>query len=122
DRQAKKYSGVKMYSSYNRAAVKEMFRQVGDVVTDADGIAVRGLIVRHLVLPGGISGTEEIMKFLAEEVSKGVHISLMDQYFPAYKAETMTEISRKITPEEYQSAMDIMERYGLHEGWVQEHV
>ncbi|MBI5696728.1 MAG: radical SAM protein, partial [Nitrospirae bacterium] len=77
DRQAKKYSGVKMYSAYNRAAINEMFRQVGDLVTDEDGIAVRGLIVRHLVLPRGISGTEEIMKFLAEEVSKGVHISLM---------------------------------------------
>jgi len=155
DLQAKKYSKAKMYSMYNRAAIKEMFRQVGaaknqlgiaenqagsannqadwdgpecgiynrvgSLVTDEDGIAVRGLIVRHLVLPGGISGTEEVMKFLAEEVDRGVHISLMDQYFPAYLAETIPELSRKITPDEYQAAIDIQEKYGLHEGWVQEH-
>lgn len=121
DLQAKKYSRAKMYSMYNRAAVKEMFRQVGNLVTDGDGIAVRGLIVRHLVLPGGISGTEDVMKFLTEEVDRGVHISLMDQYFPAYKATGMPELARRITPDEYQAAVDVQERYGLHEGWVQEH-
>jgi putative pyruvate formate lyase activating enzyme len=121
DLQAKKYSKAKMYSMYNRVAVKEMFRQVGNLVTDEDAVAVRGLIVRHMVLPGGISGTEEVMKFLAEEVDRGVHISLMDQYFPAYLAEGIPELARKITAEEYQAAMDIQEKYGLHEGWVQEH-
>jgi len=120
DRQAKRYSRARMYSMYNRAAVKEMYRQVGNLATDEHGIAVRGLIIRHLVLPGGISGTEEIMKFLAEEVSKDVYISLMAQYFPAYKATTIPELSRKITGDEYQAAIDAMERYGLTEGWVQE--
>ncbi len=120
DRQAKRYSRARMYSMYNRAAIKEMYRQVGNLVTDEDGIAVRGLIIRHLVLPGGISGTEEIMKFLAHEVSRDVHISLMAQYFPAYLAETMPELNRKITAGEYQAARDAMERYGLTEGWVQE--
>jgi putative pyruvate formate lyase activating enzyme len=121
DTQAKKYSKAKMYSVYNRAAVKEMFRQVGLLKTDEDGIAVRGLIIRHLVLPGGISGTEEIMKFIAEELSPKVAISLMDQYFPTYRADAFPEINRKITAAEYQAAMDIMDGYGLHEGWVQEH-
>ena len=88
---AKKYSKAKMYPSYNRAAVKEMFRQVGLLKTDADGIAQRGLIIRHLVLPEGISGTEETLKFIAEELSPEVAVSLMDQYFPTYKA----AISRK---------------------------
>jgi len=120
DKQAKKYSRAKMYSAYNRAAVKEMYRQVGNLVTDEDGLAVKGLIVRHLVLPGGISGTEEVMKFLASEVSKGVYISLMSQYFPAHKATTIPEISRKVTADEYQAAVDILEKYGLEEGWVQE--
>ena len=104
------------------AAVKEMFRQVGLLQTDEYGIAVRGLIIRHLVLPGGISGTEEIMKFIAEELSRDVAISLMDQYFPTYRANAFPEIDRKITAAEYQAAMDVMDRYGLHEGWVQEHV
>lgn len=121
DLQAKKYSKAKMYSMYNRAAIKEMYRQVGNLVTNEDGIALRGLIVRHLVLPGGISGTEEIMKFLAEEVGGGVHISLMSQYFPAYKATGIPELARRITPEEYDAAVEIQEKYGLHEGWVQEH-
>ena len=121
DLEAKKYSKAKMYSVYNRAAVKEMFRQVGNLRVGEDGIAERGLIIRHLVLPGGISGTEEIMKFIAEELSTGVHISLMDQYFPTYMAPKYHEIDRKITAEEYQAAMDSMEKYGLYEGWVQEH-
>jgi putative pyruvate formate lyase activating enzyme len=120
DKQAKRYSKARMYSMYNRAAVKEMFRQVGNLVTDEHGIAERGLIIRHLVLPGGISGTGEIMRFLAEEVSKDVYISLMAQYFPAYMATTMQELNRKITGVEYQAAIDAMERHGLTEGWVQE--
>jgi len=121
DLQGKKYSKAKMYSSYNRAAVREMYRQVGNLVTDEDGIAVKGLIIRHLVLPGGISGTEEVMKFIAEELSRDVAVSLMDQYFPAYKAEGIPELARRITAEEYQAAVDVMEKYGLEEGWVQEH-
>jgi putative pyruvate formate lyase activating enzyme len=122
DNHAKKYSKAKMYSVYNRAAVKEMFRQVGLLETDEYGVAVRGLIIRHLVLPGGISGTEEIMKFIAGELSRDVAISLMDQYFQTYRADTFPEMNRRITSAEYQAAMDVMDRYGLHEGWVQEHV
>jgi len=120
DLQAKRYSKAKMYSSYNRAAVKEMYRQVGDLAVDGDGVAVRGLIIRHLVLPGGISGTEEVMKLISSELSKNVAISLMSQYFPAYKASDIPELARKITADEYQAAVDIMEKYGLEEGWVQE--
>ena len=122
DEHAKKYSRAKGYTAYNKAAIKEMFRQVGLLEVDGTGIAVRGLIVRHLVLPGGLSGTEEIMRFLAEEVSKYVSISLMDQYFPTYRAVDFPEINRKITAAEYGRAMEIMEKYGLYEGWVQEHV
>ena len=81
-----RYSAAPHYPEINRAAIKEMYRQVGNLVIDEDGIAKRGLLVRHLVLPGGLSGTEGVMKFLAEEISKDVYISLMSQYFPAYKA------------------------------------
>lgn len=117
---AMKYSIAPHYREINRAAIKEMYRQVGNLVLDENGIARRGLIIRHLILPGGISGTEEIMQFLAEEVSKDVSISLMAQYFPAYKAHTFKELSQRITAEEYEEAYQIMEKYGLENGWVQE--
>jgi putative pyruvate formate lyase activating enzyme len=89
-------------------------------VLDENGVAQRGLIIRHLVLPGGLSGTEGIMKYLAEEISKDVYISLMSQYFPAYRAQEFEEIDRRITPEEYDEAYEIMQKYGLENGWVQE--
>lgn len=119
DAAALTFSIVPHYPEINRAAVREMFRQVGDLVTNEDGIAKRGLIIRHLVLPGGLSGTEKIMKFLAEEISKEVYISLMSQYFPAYKANNIKGLSRKISEEEYEEACRIMEKYGLENGWVQ---
>ena len=116
-----KYSIAPHYPEINRVAVKEMYRQVGNLVMDEDGIAKRGLIIRHLILPCGLSGTERIMKFLAEEISKDVYISLMSQYFPAYKAHEFKELSRRITAEEYEKAYQIMQKYGLENGWVQEH-
>lgn len=115
-----KYSSAPRYRTVNRAAIKEMYRQVGTLVLDEEGIARRGLIIRHLVLPGGLSGTEGVMKFLAEEISKDVYISLMSQYFPAYKATESKELSRRITVKEYEEARRIMEKYGLENGWVQE--
>ena len=122
DELAKKYSKARKYASYNRAAIMEMFRQVGLLKTDGDGMAARGLIIRHLVLPENISGTEEVLKFIAKELSPQVAVSLMDQYFPTYEAADYPEIDRKITEKEYLAAQDVMERYGLYEGWVQEHV
>jgi putative pyruvate formate lyase activating enzyme len=117
---AMKYSVASHYPEINRAAIHEMYRQVGNLELDTNGIAKRGLLVRHLVLPGGISGTEGVMKFLAEEISKDVYISLMSQYFPAYKATEFKELSRRITAEEYEEAHEIMGKYGLENGWVQE--
>jgi putative pyruvate formate lyase activating enzyme len=114
-----KYSSAPHYPEINRAAIKEMFRQVGNLVLDENGLAQRGLIIRHLVLPGGLSGTDGVMKFLAEEVSKDVYISLMSQYFPAFRAQEFKEIDRRITPEEYEGACQIMLRYGLENGWIQ---
>jgi putative pyruvate formate lyase activating enzyme len=120
DKTALKYSIAPHYPEINRAAIKEMYRQVGDLVIDENGIAKRGLIIRHLILPNGLSGTEKIMKFLAEEISKDVSISLMSQYFPAFKATEHPEINRRITEEEYDEAYDIKMKYGLKNGWVQE--
>ena len=117
---ARTYSVAPHYQEINRAAIKEMYRQVGNLVLDEDGIAARGLIIRHLILPGGLSGTEGVMKFLAEEISKDVHISLMSQYFPAFKAHEFNELSRRITDDEYETAYQAMVKYGLENGWVQE--
>jgi len=115
------YSAAPHYPEVNRRAVKEMQRQVGNLVIDKNGLGKRGLIVRHLILPERISGTEVIMKFLADEISKDVYISLMSQYFPAYKANNYKELSRRITAAEYEEAYLIMEKFGLENGWIQEH-
>ena len=121
DRMSLKYSIAPHYPEINRAAIKEMFRQVGNLVLDEHGLAERGLIIRHLILPHGLSGTEGIMKFLAEEISKDVYISLMSQYFPAYKANEFQELSRRVTTGEYEEAYQAMQKYGLENGWVQDH-
>jgi len=115
-----RYSGARDYVKVNREAVVEMYRQVGNLLLE-DGIAKRGLIIRHLVLPEDVSGTENILRFISEEVSKKSYISLMDQYFPCYKALQDPVISRKITIEEYERAKVQMEKYGFGRGWVQEH-
>ncbi len=117
---ARKYSVAPGYPEINRAAIREMYRQVGNLILDEYGIAKRGVIIRHLVLPHGLSGTEGVMEFLAEEISKNVYISLMSQYFPAFKANAMKELSRRITADEYEDARRIMEKYGLENGWMQE--
>jgi len=120
DRHAMRFSVAPYYRAVNQAAVKEMFRQVGNLVIDENGIAKQGLIVRHLILPNNFSGTQGVMKFLAEEISKDVYISLMSQYFPAYKAHDIEGLSRRIAEKEYDDAYQIMQEYGLDNGWVQE--
>ena len=119
DAVALKYSSAPHYPEISRAAIKEMYRQVGNLALDESGVARRGLIIRHLVLPGELSGTEAVMKFLAGEVSKDLFISLMSQYFPAHRAWEFKEIDRRITPEEYEDACRIMLKYGLENGWIQ---
>ena len=120
DRAAIAYSAAPHYVEINQAAISEMYRQVGNLVTDDQGIATKGLIIRHLVLPGGFSGTQTVMKFLAKVISQDVFISLMSQYFPAYKVGEHPEINRRITEQEYDQAYDIKITYGLKNGWVQE--
>ncbi len=110
---ARKYSKVRSYVEVNQAAVREMHRQVGDLVLDEDGIALRGLLVRHLVLPGGIAGTEQVLAFLANEISRNTYLNLMDQYRPCYRADEYPEIDRPITTEEYREMLATAERLGL---------
>lgn len=106
-------SGIHNYPEINRAAVKEMHRQVGDLVVDEDGIAVRGLIIRHLVLPGGLAGTAQIMEFIARELSPNSYVNVMAQYRPCYKAYQHPLLSRSITREEFTAAVREARRAGL---------
>lgn len=117
---AVKYSSAPRYPEYNQESVKEMQRQVGIADIDDNGIIKKGVVVRHLVLPNNISGTEKIMKFIAEEISRDTYISLMSQYLPYYKASEFKEISRRLISQEYEEAKEIMQKYGLYNGWVQE--
>lgn len=110
---ARKYSHTPDYVQANRVALLEMYRQVGDLRLTADGIARRGLLVRHLVLPNGISGTEKAMEFLAREISPDTYVNIMDQYRPSYRAREYPELNRMITAEEYQAALNAATRAGL---------
>lgn len=117
---AKRFSDAPDYVTINRDAVKEMHRQVGDLVLDEEGIAKRGLIIRHLVLPNGLAASREIFKFISENLSNRTHISLMSQYHPVYRANKFTEINRRINKREYEEAFDMMLACGLANGWAQE--
>jgi len=110
---AKRYSHIPDYPEVNRAAVKEMHRQVGDLVLDENGIAVRGLLVRHLVLPNGLAGTEEVLQFLSREISPDTYLNLMDQYHPDYRADEIEPLSRRLTREEWHEALALAVSSGL---------
>ncbi len=117
---ARRLSGFQNYMEHNRAALREMYRQVGDeLLLDEEGIARRGMIVRHMVLPGGLAGTAEVLRWIATELSPRVHVSLMDQYFPAYQAIGDPLLGRKITWEEYEAALAAFDAAGLERGWYQ---
>ena len=111
---ARKYSKIKRYPAVNQAGVREMHRQVGDLVMDDNGIALRGLLVRHLVLPGGLAGTDKIARFLAEEVSRDTYINVMDQYRPCYRAYELPPLDRPVTRAEYEQAVQQGREVGLH--------
>lgn len=115
-----KYSKAKDYPKYSQEALKEMQRQVGVAEIGADGMIKKGLIIRHLVLPNGLSGTEKIMRFISKELSPETYISLMSQFLPTYKAAEFKELNRRLTFKEYQEAKEIMEKYRLSNGWIQE--
>jgi len=122
DEVAQRLSGFPGYVSANRAALLEMYRQVGDaLILDSEGIAWRGLVIRHLVLPEGLSGTSKVLEWISLNLSRRVHVSLMDQYFPAYECVQDPVLGRKITVDEYAESFEALAAAGLEEGWVQEH-
>ncbi|HSF18790.1 MAG TPA: radical SAM protein [Vicinamibacteria bacterium] len=104
---AKRYSKADNYPDAVREGLREMHRQVGDLVFDDLGLAKRGVLVRHLVMPGGVAGTRDVMRFLVREISADIYVNLMDQYYPAYKTDRYPEIHRRITEEEYHAAYEM---------------
>lgn len=122
DEIARKYSSAPDYFEIMKKALKEMHRQVGDLSLNRMGVAHSGLIVRHLVLPEGLSDTRKIMRFIAREISPHTYISLMAQYFPAYQAEQFPLLSRRINREEYREALRAFEEEGLGNGWLQKDI
>jgi putative pyruvate formate lyase activating enzyme len=110
---ARRLSKIGNYPEVNRAAIREMHRQVGDLKLDSRGIAQRGLLIRHLVLPEGLAGTEEIVGFLAEEISKNTYLNLMDQYRPCFKAHEYPPLNRRLTSDEYRDALKLAQEAGL---------
>ena len=110
---ARKYSKIRNYPETNFDAIKEMYRQVGDLVLDENGIAQRGLLIRHLVLPSNIAGTRQVLQFLAKEISVDTYINIMDQYRPCYRAHDYPAVDRPITRDEYQNAIKESVNAGL---------
>lgn len=110
---AERYSQVKNYPAHNRAAVREMHRQVGDLQVNADGLAVRGLLVRHLVLPHGLAGTLQVARFLAQEISPHTALNVMGQYRPLYHANEHIPLNRPVTAAEMQAALLAVQKAGL---------
>jgi putative pyruvate formate lyase activating enzyme len=112
-RHAKTYCAADNYPEIARAAIAQMHAQVGDLAIDEDGIAQRGLLVRHLVMPGDIAGTGEIMHFLAHQISPDTYVNVMDQYHPCFEAERDRTINRRITREEFARAIEAAHRHGI---------
>jgi len=120
DKWARKFSQAPDYVKHARAAIQEMYRQVGDLVLDEAGLAQRGLIVRHLILPNGLAGSQDSLTWLVSQVSPTVTVSIMSQYFPAHRASRISSLSRAVSPSEYSEVVKLVDRLGLENGWLQE--
>jgi putative pyruvate formate lyase activating enzyme len=119
NKNALELSGVANYAEVAKSAIKEMYRQVGNLVVDDNDMSLRGLIVRHLILPDGLSGSREVLKWLAKELSPEVTISLMSQYQPVHRAFELPSLSRSITQAEYDEVFNLLDELGMENGWVQ---
>jgi putative pyruvate formate lyase activating enzyme len=109
----KRYAKAPDYPEVAKKAILEMHRQAGDLLMDEEGVAVRGLLVRHLVMPGGLDETGEILRFLSQEVSANTYVNVMDQYRPCGKAHQYAPIDRRLTNDEFQEALELAAEAGL---------
>lgn len=120
DTSGQRYSGVRQYATYARAALKQMAQQVGELQTDDAGLATRGLIIRLLLLPGLGDELLATIRFIADTLDFIPHISLMNQYFPTWKALNEPEMNRLADTADFEKAFNLMRRYGLTYGWLQD--
>ena len=114
EKTAEQLSGIKDYPKVNKAAIREMHRQVGDLQIDDEGVAQRGLLVRHLVLPNRLAGTQEVVLFLAQEVSTNTYLNIMAQYHPCHKAFDIPLLARPVLRQEFGEAIDLARQQGLN--------
>lgn len=112
-KKALKYSNAPNYFEIMKGTIKEMHRQVGDLTLDENGIAIRGLLIRHLVLPNNLAGSKEILEFISKESSPTTFVNIMNQYHPHFRAFEFPELSRRITNEEYREAIILAKKAGL---------
>ena len=117
---ANEFSHTPDYPANARESIREMYRQVGDLTVDEAGVAQRGVIVRHLILPNRLAGSKESLTWLASEVSPSVTVSIMAQYYPAHRAMSIPALARKITLVEYREVVALVNQLGLENGWLQE--
>jgi len=111
---ARELSDIENYPEINRAAIKEMHRQTGDLEVNGEGVAQRGLLIRHLILPHGLAGTKSIMSFLSNEVSSSTYVNIMDQYHPCYKAFKIPNLRRPTSSAEFQEALSSAREAGIN--------
>jgi putative pyruvate formate lyase activating enzyme len=117
---AKEYSDAEDYPLVASQALKEMYRQKGSALhISKEGTAESGIVIRHLVLPGNVENSLNVLRFIAEEVSPKLHISLMSQYYPTSAVSCHPFLKRSVRKEEYQRVVDEMERLGFSNGWIQ---
>jgi putative pyruvate formate lyase activating enzyme len=113
---------VKNYPARACAPIKEMHRQVGsELVIGDDGLVKRGLIIRHLVLPNDLAGSEDSLRWMAGELGRNATLSVMAQYYPTHKALTTPLLDRKIRESEYERVLRLLDRFQLEHGWAQEY-
>ncbi len=117
ERYAEEFCNAQDYPGVIRVVLREMHRQVGDLALDSKGVAERGLLIRHLVMPGGVASSESVLKFIAEEISVHSYVNIMNQYRPEYRADEHTQIDRRTSLKEYLGAVQIAKRFGLYRGF-----
>ena len=122
DIMAEKYSIVKNYVKHNRLSLVEMYRQVGGLKLDSNGIARKGLLVRLLVMPNDVGGVKQTLDFIKNELSTDVYLSIMAQYHPTYRASNYPELNRRIAAKEYLEIVKYAEKKGFNFGWTQDYI
>lgn len=119
---ALKYSRAQNYFEIATKAIKEMYRQVGSPIFDKNGMIIKGLIIRHLVLPNNIDNTIKILNWIKNNIDEKVYLSIMTQYFPTYRANEYEEINRKITKKEYEKIENYIYKLGIENGYMQDYI